>query len=361
MRAFALADQARVAASGATVVVRSSGGDSVRAEVLVEAGSVVPHLPEALRWYAVVEEPRGVFAALELAWGGGNGSFVSGVDVETSDDLEQWRKVGSGAIAAFRAEAVALTRDRVELGGSIGEFLRVTVHRPGAGFVLTRLALHAEPTAPQPPRDRQQQAFAVGADTATVDLGAALPVDRFEVEFTQGTGLVRARLESAAAADGPWSMRGEALFYRFENGPSLAASGAAAIHGRPEARHWRAVLLGNAGGAAQLTLSWIPTDVVFAATGTRPYRLVAGNAMQSQATPEVQQARADARSLWHAREPVTEPALLGARYELAGAAAYDATPRRDWRSIALWALLGAGVLLVLGMVARLRRELRASG
>ena len=67
-------------------------------------------------------------------------------------------------------------------------------------------------------------------------------------------------------------------------------------------------------------------------------------------------------SVWSAIEPSAAAvplATLGARRELGGPAALVVARPFPWRTISLWAVLIAGVLVVGTMAARLAREMRS--
>lgn len=364
IQVFGVAERAREATT-ASLTLETRGQAGSRAVISIAPGSQDPDLPNTLRWYAAMDGSD-CCAALRFGWDDAGESFISGVDIDQSDDLENWFPIARGAIAALRSGTSNVIRDRIEIPQSVLGYLRITVHQPAAGFRLARLTMeprsqsdgeqvneYGQPVGSQ----REWQESPLNGDAPTIlDLGATLSVDRFEVNLTE-SGMVRARLESASDPAGPWTARGEALFFRFESAEGSSASDAAMVGGTA-ARHWRAVLTGYSGAPATLRLGWVASELVFVGQGRPPYRVVAGNAIAAQGVEGLQAMRSDARALWQAQKPYTGLVTLGPRKTLAGDAAYSiAPPPRDWRRVLLWLLLAGGVAAVLAMAWRLRREL----
>jgi hypothetical protein len=93
-----------------------------------------------------------------------------------------------------------------------------------------------------------------------------------------------------------------------------------------------------------------------AASGGTPYLLAAGTLAEG-AGPDPTLA-----AVWSRLEPpadIVPLATLGARRELGGAAALVAARPFPWRTVALWAVLVVGVLVVAAMAVRLAREMRS--
>ena len=130
-----------------------------------------------------------------------------------------------------------------------------------------------------------------------------------------------------------------------------------AVVGRQEARYWRVV------PAAPLRDERIELELQFpqeflrvAVGGGAPYLLAAGTLVED-AGPDATLA-----SVWQRLTPpadVVPFASLGARRELGGPAALVAERPFPWRTMALWAVLIGGVLVVGAMAVRLARDMRS--
>lgn len=351
---FETVERLAARAPRADLQVQARGDGSFDATLSVEPGGAPP-ADGPRRWYAMLgdAELERRWSAARFGWQAAGEPQVVNLELAVSDDLQYWRPVASGAVAYLVSGPATLKRDSVPLVGQLGRYLRITAVTAPAGWRLDSLALLPAAERAEPERQWAEEPVRAGQTALEVDLGGAIRIDRFDLVLDEGVGLVRVRLSSAAEAGGPWTERGEALFYRLAG--EVEALSTPASLAPVAARHWRAELIGHNGARARLRLGWLPTDLVFVAQGRAPYRLVAGSAAQARAP---QPLGADARGLWSAGTGVTGVAHLGPRFELAGERALRPSLTRDWRSHLLWALLGFGVLAVLWMAAQLLREMK---
>jgi hypothetical protein len=127
------------------------------------------------------------------------------------------------------------------------------------------------------------------------------------------------------------------------------------------AREWRLTLSQKDGGLGDappvVEVGWQPHALVFGARGDGPYRLVYGKAGLAPADASIEQLLAATRD----GQPkfVTQPAQLGTPEVLGGEKRLTLSlADRSWRTWILWAVLGAGVLLLGWMAARLARQIK---
>lgn len=295
--------------------------------------------------------------ALELAWPQSIEPLIATVTVEGSLDLDHWAVIGRGTVAGLRQDAATIERRRVAVNTQQARYLRLTWQGAPAGWQLTGLTAKYSRAAPEPGRDFQVLR-STGSDPADrgflYDLGGAPMVDRVAVELGADNALLRASLHCRNATRDPWVRVHEGLFYRLRRDGNALASEPAEIAPR-RCRYWKArIERGARDVAPALRLGWRPDRVLFMAEGAGPWRLAAGSARDAaHGFPQERYADAGMRDL--AKQATVGAATLGAREELAGAAALELPKRPDWRRWALWLGLVAGVLLVAGMAFRLAR------
>jgi Protein of unknown function (DUF3999) len=300
--------------------------------------------------------------ALELDWRALPMPFLLDVRVEQSSDLNDWRGVGAGSVAALSIADTEVRQSRVRVSAGAGGYYRITARGGVADWYLQRATLVstvAEPAPVATVRLERLNAEAVAAAEAGAlyfDAGGALPVSAMNLDFGAGNGWARVDVATASALEGPWRpvLYGQ-LFYSLEFEGQRLASDAFAL-GRHAARYWRLAPKVPLRTAPALRLTYGQETLRVAAAGAPPYLLAAGT-LAAGAGPDPTFA-----SVWVGvgrPDAVVPPATLGARRELGGPAALDAPREIPWRLVALWAVLGGGVLVVAYMAVRLAREMQA--
>jgi hypothetical protein len=303
-------------------------------------------------------------SALELEWRAEAQPFLLEVRVEQSADLTDWHRVGGGAVAALAIGGAEVRHTRVPVRASAGGYYRITPSRAVANWHLVRAALVSGESPPAesltvsvPPLQDEALPQDRVAEALYFDAGGVPPIVAVSLEFDGDAGWTRADVAASESLDGPWQpVAHAALFYslRFEStdftSPPLAV-------GRRELRYWR--LLPDATARSQrptLVLTFPQEYLRVGANGAAaPLLLVAGT-LAEEAGPDATFA-----SVWTDLEPEprTVPlASIGARRTLGGAAALAAPRELPWRTLALWATLIGGVLVVGAMAVRLAREMR---
>jgi hypothetical protein len=309
-------------------------------------------------WIAVLDEPVEHVRALRLGWHPLAESFVAHVLIETSDDLETWRTVGNGSIAAFVFDGSQIVRDSATLHGNPLRYLRITPRDVPENFRLDALRLQFAPPRGEPVRAWHSTPLPADGSALEIDLGAAVPVDRIDVAPSANAGLVHAELHARATPRDSWRLVDQAVFYRLDRTREGLASTPAEIS-RTIARYWKLELSGSPAFAGEVRLGWRPAEVMFLAQGEPPFRLFAGSARHAKVSPELVRLDEGLRSLWRDRRlQDAAPATLGERETVSGEDAYSIQTREAWRVWVLWALLVSGVALVAWMAWRVARGLR---
>lgn len=304
---------------------------------------------------------------LELHWRDDGVPFIGHIDVEASPDLENWHRVGTGAISSLRHEDAHILRRTVALAGGDFEFLKLTWRDLPEGWSLASVEGITSVQSERVVR-RSLVLDPVGRDEddggLIFDAGAALPVDQVDLRLPGDNTAISITLYSAATADAPWRRVHKGIFYHLRGGGEALANAPASIDGA-RARRWKVVIArGRADVPVQLELGWRPDRLAFVAQGSGPYRLVAGSGADVEAAFPQEQVFGDSAIFGFARDnDLIGAATLGPRTELGGPARLRFEPEPepiDWSRWLLWIGLVGGVLLVAYLSLALGRQLKAS-
>ena len=303
-------------------------------------------------------------SALRLEWPQDAPDFAGRVRVEASDTLGSWQPVAMAApIANLHSTAARLVEQRVEFPPTKARFWRLSWSGPAAPFMLTSIlgepakqsvgALHASmhvaaTVAQKPVRGEFEY-----------DLGAALPVDRINLDLPDINTVVDVELLSRAHPQDVWLAVRHGGFYRLKsdgeelrNGPMTVSPGGT-VTGPPGAgRYWLVRTNPRQGGlgatAPHLVAEWVPHEVVFVARGAGPFSLAYGSS--------VAQAAAVSLTLLPGNVAIV-PASL-ANPESSGGESLLQSPVAPfpWKTLLLWAVLIVGAGLLGWMAYRLSKE-----
>lgn len=329
------------------------------------AVTVTPGAAEAPAVTGFVLDARAALRAplaLELDWRSLPQPFLLAVEVEQSDDLTTWRRVGRASVAALVVAGTEVRHARVPVRASPGGYYRIRAAQGVADWYIERATLVSATTERAATSTARLAALAPAElppearpEALHFDARAVLPVATVTLAFDEQSGWLRADVASAASLEGPWMARayGE-LFYALSFEGERFTSSPVNV-GRSEARYWRVLPAESLRGAPpELVLEYGAERLRVAARGVPPYLLVAGT-LSDEAGPDPTFA-----AVWSQLPAAEVPvATLGARRELGGSAALVAPWRFPWRVAALWAVLGIGVLVVGFMAVRLAREMQS--
>ena len=298
--------------------------------------------------------------ALVLDWGIAEVAFERTLHVEASDDLRDWTPVSAGGrLLDLRRGEDRLVERRIVFDAPVrARYLRLSPGA-GAGAMPAVVSLLGETTvAAQAPTLAWQDLEAAGpadADGGFVyRLDARLPVTHVDIGL-DGNATARWTLSVRETDDAPWrTLTSDWLVYRV-GADAASRTPPLALDASIRAREWR-LKPGSphTGATPRLRVGWRPERLVFVAEGGPPFSLRAGSATAVRGDAPVAPLLADLRARnggnW---QPAV--ATLGARTELAGAAALDGTPPRDWSTWLLWSVLVLGVVLIGGFALSLLR------
>ena len=306
---------------------------------------------------------------LEVDWkdSGGEG-FAGRLAVDASDDLHTWRTVvGEAPVLRLRHVGESLDRRQVMLGALNANYLRLRWVDPDpVAPVLS--ALRVEYPIDVSPPERQWLALTNAAPGEKrgeflYSLAGKMPVDRVRIRLPQANAVANAELQTRAERDDAWQQRVSGLVYRVTKGGTDVVQDDFAISPLANAREWRLTLSQQDGGLGDalpiVEVGWLPQTIVFSARGPGPYRLAYGRAGLVPGDASIEQLLVAT----HDGQPkfTAWPARLGTPQELGGAQRLSLLlAERSWRTWLLWAVLGAGVLLLGWMATRLARQIKSA-
>ncbi|HEX2539615.1 MAG TPA: DUF3999 family protein [Caldimonas sp.] len=353
-----------VVVEGDRIQVRRSSAPRANAASGLSGGWVID-LGEARPGEAPVRSVR-------LAWSGPP-EFSAGFQLETSDDLRQWRSAGAGQLLSLQSTSGPLTQPLVPLPDRAGRFVRLLWNEPATAPRLTgataiapepeRIAIDAPTELAFPPTPEplgRAAADPTGSDAARrslhFDLGGALPVVDVDLRFSAGTHVAPVRLQGRVRAADPWSDLGSGVFYRLERGSSVAESPPVPLVA--QLRFLRVIPDERAAtievGQVRLMVHAQLASLVFASQGQPPYALLAGSrdapAGALPATTLV--PRLDEERARFGRAVLGPFGII----ETAAREIERAEQRAKLRPWLLWSVLVGGVVLLGALVWRLARH-----
>jgi Protein of unknown function (DUF3999) len=367
-----------VVVQGGRITVRQSGAPTAGTARTATAPQPVKDMPG---WLFDLGDPRErprdqpPPQSLRLRWSG-PAEFSAGYDIETSDDLRQWRAGGSGQVLALVSAAGPLTQREVALPAKTGRFVRLVWADAGAAPALNGAAVIASrqsavvldpPTelvldaSLEPPRkDADETSAEVARRSLHFDLGGVLPLVQIDLRLGEpgsgGTRVAPVQVQARNRVDEAWRDVAGHVFYRFERGGTGVTSPPLALH--LTSRYLRivpdpraaAIDAANVRLVAQAQLA----SLVFAAQGKVPFSLLAGAA---EAPPSALPIGTLVPSLDEERTRFGQ-ATLGAWSESETVARQARSKQRlvAMRPWLLWAVLLAGVAGLAFMVWRLTRQ-----
>jgi len=289
--------------------------------------------------------------------------YVGTLQVETSDDLRQWRQHASGALATLATADRQLSRERVEFPPVKARYFRLTVSPEQGAPRLDAVTGRLE--SPGVAHGRQKNNYAImpvkgRTGEYLVRTDGYLPVDRLRLVFPEENSLAGASFLSRPDDKAPWVERGCGTFYRLRRDATVVESVPLEIAPTTD-RQWqirvRHPSVAPGGSLPLLEIGWQPHRLVFAARGPAPFRLAYGSARLGPGTLR-DAGIAAGLATWEKQQITPLPARAGASVESGGRQALR--PRiaaATWRSAILWGALLLGMLLLAGMARRLVKEM----
>ena len=280
-------------------------------------------------------------------------SYQGRVSVEASDDLRNWRPLGSTQLLKVGRGNDLLVQERIALDGATPRYLRLDWLDGAPAIASVDVETH--------PRDAR------GADTASVprqwrdavriragaapgeylfDTDGAYPVDRVRIDLPQPNTVARATLQSRADAQAPWRDVSAAVLFRLQGKGGEQRNPPLEFAANTD-RAWRIVVDmrngGLGGGRPAVAIGWHPAALTFVARGTPPFTLGVGDAaLVSSAVSR--------DALLVGMAPEVRPARVGTALPISAVAPAAAADTDAKRRYVLWGALVVAVG-VLGTIA----------
>ena len=302
---------------------------------------------------------KSAIQTLHLGWQSASSSFIGHVSVNGSDDLTAWKRLSeNAALARLDFAGHQVERNAVELRAARLKYLRLSW--PDSQAPLDSLTVRAVPAPSRIAAARLWEsvtgvAVADKPDEYSYDLGGYFPFDRLRVELPQVNSLVQLQLFARAKPSDEWRRLLSAVAYRLRQGETEVTSPEITLTTSGE----RYVLLrvdqkggGVGSGVPAIQIGWVAQKLVFAARGAGPFQIAYGSATVKPAAFAIESIIPGYKT--DVEFKVT-PAKLGEQVTLAGSAQLRAP--WDYRKVALWGSLIAGVGLLGWMALRLSRQI----
>ena len=298
---------------------------------------------------------------MEIIWDAIHKDFVMSVRLEGSNDLTHWRNlVARDTLSHLQHGKHTLLQKSIDLPHSLPKYLRLSWvgNQP---LKIDSIRFHFPDTYQAQPR--QWSRFTPGKvdakhQTYYFNTKTVLPVDRINFKLPERNTLVNVLVESAYSEKGPWYSRHHGLLYDFQYGDSTLKN--PDIHQSVRShRHWRVTILNGESkfvGEPELTLGWIPEELLFVATGESPFTLAYGSARVGPVIAPLAQLLSE--STIKQQGHLVKPARLGATIDFGDNSRLQ-PPKApvDWKRYLLWAVLVLGVIALAFMALRLYKEM----
>ena len=289
------------------------------------------------------------------------------------DAAEGAAQLGSSVLelpgTPLKDQYLRLSWSLVQGGSTVGEGARVDVR----GATLTTSALGA---APERPRAELQPVAFTDAHTLRFTLPFATPVAALDIRPHGLNELVPVRVlgrvDANANAQQPWQPLARAVVYQLQGAPAPQRSAAIPLDGRS----WRQLRVeadartAGFSAAPTVALEFDPVQLVFVASGSGPFTLAAGLASGDGAlnaylplpslVPGYQPRQEDSLPLARLASDAAPASVQpgpAAPTTVQAPAASEGTPTR---TLVLWGVLLAGVLLLGAMAWALVQQTRGS-
>ena len=288
---------------------------------------------------------------LSFDFADGPPDFSAQIEVEASDDLQNWQSVASDApLASFRQHGQALLRHTVEFNPQQATYLRVHASAP-----IPLLAVHQLQGDPgsKPVRTSIDATFERrDGDAFVYALPARVPVERLSIALADDNAVARFAVSARETGDAGWRRVGDYAAFRLRGaGVTLDAEPMEIDTSRSS--EWRIEPDTKIAKPPQLRFDYQPETWVVLTHGRSPYVLVAGSHRAKRSEFPIDALIGPLRARMG---PQWQPPAIGhsAMSEAGGAQAlhgWDATQTRTWL---LWAVLvlgaGAVAFMVIGLL-----------
>lgn len=302
---------------------------------------------------------------IDLAWTSPASGVVARFAIASSNDLQQWRELGSATVLALEQDDARLERRVIAFDGVRAKYIRL--QRLDDGPVLMGLSATAHST----------EQIDGSSATAWLDLPApsvagsatgpsnsfeyrspaALPVGSVRIRLADGD-TVASLIVSGRSPGAEWREFARLGAFRLRAGNEVVENADITLSGPMRLGDLRIESTTPLRAPPRMALGYRPDRFVFLAEGDGPYLLAVGSVRARHADYPVDAALAGMRAKF-GRDWQPRNAGLGSMRESAGASALIPPPApTPWRQWVLWGVLAVGAATVAGFALTLLRGAR---
>ena len=293
--------------------------------------------------------------ALALHWGAPPADFTQAIKFEASDDLVHWRPVGrDAAIAHLRLGDNEIQRNRIDLPPGRYEFLRLMTEDV---FPVNLVRVEAESIEEAAPATHWLAVVpTAGADGQYfVKIPGQIKAERFRIALVGPPYLSQVRVYSRSAKQRHWTERGAGAINRLAMHEKPVGRDEIAV-AESRDREWQVRIMqaeGMGSDAPRIEVGWTPHELLFFGREPQPLQIAFGSAAVQPVVFPLNEFVTD-----------VDPSASISLAHAGGTTALGGSPRREpvpagiGMRLALWSLLGLGVVVLAVMAARLYRDLQ---
>jgi hypothetical protein len=343
--------------------LRREGDGTTVLELDSGAAEAAQTEPAVLSGYIV--DTRGVdqdLNTLEYAWDEAHAGLLGRINVEGSNDLQNWQNIGSSTLAQLSYDDASIEQMTTSLKKGSFDYLRLSWRDLPAEWRLDQVTgvFSDQPaTTEREWLELEPVSHDAEAGEWIFDAGGFPPVDRVSVLLPAENVLMRATVFHRSGPGKEWRRSHNGVFYHLAKSGGSLESPAAKV-GAVRTGEWKLRLnSGSVNGPVKLKLGWIADRLSFVAQGEGPFELAVGRALdESGRYPhhDMLGDKAIFRLLENSGSPGT--AAVGQRQVLGGETRLVVAKPAPWRKIGLWIGLAAAVGLVGWLVLSLLRDLK---
>ena len=353
-KAFQLPVQAGQSESQINMQIKQGvqGGMHLDAEVSKHAGK-----PAAFEWIIEARHSGQANEALQLMVAEQSADFTAQVAVEGSDDLQQWRHLGSAMLVSLQQDGRRLQKLTVDLADGDADYLRVRFPDPPPGLVVNgfRLKQRAVGTLGTPGLRWLQAEWLSRDGSANIyRVPAWVPHEQLDIDLQGVNAIAHFSVSSRQREDHAWRYQADLTAFHLRAGGLAMDSEALALPpGRT--RHWCIESDTELKDPPVLKIGYRPERFLLLTHGGPPYVLAAGSlTVKRNYTPLQALAAEVGRKQGSAWRPGI--AQLGAPMRSATDAAADGRMPGNGKQALLWLTLILGAGAIMFMVYRLLRK-----
>lgn len=290
------------------------------------------------------------------------------LNIETSDDLQGWRLLaGEVQWIHLQQGGQTIDKDTFEFDGKAGKYLRLLWQDPTDAPAITGaevLSRHSAATDNHMIWTEPLQAAHSDNNRYDFALAGKLPLEQLRIALPQVNTLAPMQVQrylppAPNRQNGTWETIAQSTVYRLQSPKGDVTSPDIVLDTAP-AQQLRLAFDASGGGignaAPSLQIGFVPQMLVFLARGNGPFTLYWGAASVTQAEMPA------ATLLPNYRDDQEVPATVATLEPIAAmssAGTVAAAPAEAGKSKGLlWGILGVGLLVLVGMVVMLLRQMK---